>query len=96
MAFGCLSVGIRIRAALTTAVARKCYGMAHLTPDTAAEAVGFVAKDINKIFEGVCEIHYLWCVCSGDVYNHGCFCLSGSFTCTLVFVHTAISVTATS
>jgi ABC-type multidrug transport system fused ATPase/permease subunit len=60
MAFGCLRVGIRARAALTTMIARKCYGMAHLTKDTAAEAVGFVANDINKIFEGIQEIHYLW------------------------------------
>jgi hypothetical protein len=60
MAFGCLRVGIRCRAALTTAIARKCYNMAHLTKDTAAEAVSFVANDINKIFEGIQEIHYLW------------------------------------
>lgn len=52
MGYGCLTVGIRARAALTTMVARKCYGMAHLTKETAAEAVGFVANDINKIFEG--------------------------------------------
>jgi hypothetical protein len=34
--------------------------MAHLTKETAAEAVSFVATDINKIFEGMQEIHYLW------------------------------------
>ncbi|GBF87685.1 hypothetical protein Rsub_00396 [Raphidocelis subcapitata] len=60
MAFGCLGVGIRARAALTTIVARKCYSMAHLTKETAAEAVSFVATDINKIFEGMQEIHFLW------------------------------------
>nr|AXF41555.1 HLA3 protein [Chlorella sp. ArM0029B] len=60
MAFGCLSVGIRARAALVTMISRKCYGMAHLTTDTAAEAVSFVANDINKIFEGIQEVHYLW------------------------------------
>jgi ABC-type multidrug transport system fused ATPase/permease subunit len=60
MAFNCLRVGIRARAALTTMIARKCYNMAHLTKDTAAEAVGFVASDINKIFEGIQEVHYLW------------------------------------
>ncbi|GAB4815837.1 hypothetical protein N2152v2_002883 [Parachlorella kessleri] len=60
MAFGCLQVGIRVRAALTTVVARKCYNMAHLTKETAAEAVSFVANDINKIFEGCQEVHYLW------------------------------------
>jgi hypothetical protein len=60
MAYGCLTVGIRCKAALTTAIARKCYNMAHLTKDTAAEAVGFVASDIGKIFEGIQEVHYLW------------------------------------
>ncbi|KAL4427322.1 hypothetical protein ABPG77_003231 [Micractinium sp. CCAP 211/92] len=60
MAFGCLNVGIRARAALTTMIARKCYGMAHLTKETAAEAVSFVANDINKVFEGIQEVHYLW------------------------------------
>ena len=60
MAFGCLQVGIRCRAALTTTVARKCYSMAHLNKETAAEAVSFVANDINKIFDGIQEIHYLW------------------------------------
>lgn len=44
MAFGCLNVGIRARAALTTAVARKCYSMAYLTSETASEAVSFVAR----------------------------------------------------
>lgn len=34
MAFGCLRCGIRARAALTTMIARKCYGMAHLTKET--------------------------------------------------------------
>jgi hypothetical protein len=34
--------------------------MSHLTKETAAEAVSFVATDINKIFEGMQEIHYLW------------------------------------
>ncbi len=60
MAFGCLNVGIRCKAALTTAIARKCYNMAHLNKDTAAEVVSFVASDIGKIFEGIQEIHYLW------------------------------------
>ena len=48
MAFGCLNVGIRARAALTTMIARKCYGMAHLTKETAAEAVAFVANDVFR------------------------------------------------
>ncbi|KAI8468106.1 MAG: hypothetical protein J3K34DRAFT_479395 [Monoraphidium minutum] len=60
MSFGCLTVGIRARAALTTAVARKCYNMAHITAETASEAVAFVANDINKIFQGMQEIHFLW------------------------------------
>jgi ATP-binding cassette subfamily C (CFTR/MRP) protein 1 len=52
--------GIRVRAALTASVARKCLNMAHLTKETAADAVGFVASDINKIFDGIQEVHFLW------------------------------------
>jgi hypothetical protein len=33
--------------------------------ETASEAVSFVANDINKIFEGCQEIHYLWWVTAG-------------------------------
>jgi ATP-binding cassette, subfamily C (CFTR/MRP), member 1 len=33
--------------------------MAHLTSETAGEAVSFVASDINKIFQGMQEIHFL-------------------------------------
>lgn len=60
MGYGVLNVGIRVRAALITAVARKCYSMASMTKETNAQAVAFVANDINKIFEGIQEIHYLW------------------------------------
>ena len=34
--------------------------MAHLNKETASEAVNFVANDINKIFQGMQEIHFLW------------------------------------
>jgi len=60
MGFGVLNVGIRVRAALITAITRKCYSMAAMTKEVNAQAVAFVANDINKIFEGVQEIHYLW------------------------------------
>ena len=60
MGYGVLNVGIRVRAALITAVSRKCYSMASMTKETNAQAVAFVANDINKIFEGIQEIHYLW------------------------------------
>lgn len=69
MAFGCLRVGIRARAALTTAVARKCLNMAHITRDTAGEAVSFVAKDIGQIFDGE-PCAGMLCVCVGGG-SHG-------------------------
>lgn len=60
MGFGVLNIGIKVRAALITAITRKCYSMATLTKEVNAQAVAFVANDINKIFEGIQEIHYLW------------------------------------
>lgn len=60
MGYGCLTTGIKARAALTSTVARKCFNMAHLTSEAAASAVALVATDINKIFEGFQEVHYLW------------------------------------
>jgi ATP-binding cassette subfamily C (CFTR/MRP) protein 1 len=48
MAFGCLTTGLRARAALITAVTRRCLNMAHLTKETAADAVKYVAIDVTK------------------------------------------------
>jgi hypothetical protein len=60
MGYGCMTVGIRIRAALCNAVCKKCFNMATINQDMASDAVSFVASDISKIFDGCLEIHYLW------------------------------------
>jgi hypothetical protein len=60
MGYGCMTVGIRIRAALCNAVCKKCFNMATINQDMASDAVSFIASDISKIFDGCLEIHYLW------------------------------------
>jgi hypothetical protein len=60
MGFGCMTVGIRMRAALINAVCKKSFAMASISKDMASDAVSFVASDIAKIFDGCQEIHYLW------------------------------------
>jgi hypothetical protein len=60
MGYGCVSVGVRIRAALCSAVCKKCFNMATINKDMASDAVSFMASDISKIFDGCQEIHYLW------------------------------------
>eukprot|EP00775_Hariotina_reticulata_P004687 gene4687-4939_t len=55
-----LLVGLRIRAALCSAVCKKCFNMATINKDMASDAVSFMASDISKIFDGCQEIHYLW------------------------------------
>ncbi|WIA12457.1 hypothetical protein OEZ85_012492 [Tetradesmus obliquus] len=60
MGYGCMTVGIRIRAALCNAVCKKCFNMATINKDMASDAVSFMAADIGKIFDGCQEIHYLW------------------------------------
>jgi hypothetical protein len=60
MGYGCMTVGIRVRAALCNAVCKKCFNMATIDQDMASDAVSFMASDISKIFDGCQEIHYLW------------------------------------
>uniref|UniRef100_A0A383VW30 Uncharacterized protein n=1 Tax=Tetradesmus obliquus TaxID=3088 RepID=A0A383VW30_TETOB len=60
MGYGCMTVGIRVRAALCNAVCKKCFNMATIDQDMASDAVSFMASDISKIFDGCLEIHYLW------------------------------------
>lgn len=60
MGYGCMRVGIRVRAALSNAICRRSFSMASIDKDSASDAVSFVASDINKIYDGCQEIHYLW------------------------------------
>lgn len=49
MGYGCMCVGIRVRAALTNAICRRSFSMASIGMDQASDAVSFVASDINKV-----------------------------------------------
>jgi ATP-binding cassette, subfamily C (CFTR/MRP), member 1 len=49
MGYGCMCVGIRVRAALTNAICRRSFSMASIEKDAASDAVSFVASDINKV-----------------------------------------------
>jgi ATP-binding cassette, subfamily C (CFTR/MRP), member 1 len=56
----CLRVGIKIRAALVSAVAKKAFTMASVTQELSADIISFVASDIHKVYDGIQQIHYLW------------------------------------
>jgi len=56
----CMRVGIRARAALTTAVAKKAFMMASANAEMRAEIVQFVSTDINRVYLGIQQIHFLW------------------------------------
>ena len=56
----CMRVGIRARAALTTAVAKKAFIMASANAEMRAEIVQFVSTDINRVYLGIQQIHFLW------------------------------------
>ncbi|GFH33156.1 uncharacterized protein HaLaN_32481, partial [Haematococcus lacustris] len=53
MTYGCMTVGVSVRAALTNAICRKSFAMASITKEMASDAVSFVASDITKIFDGI-------------------------------------------
>uniref|UniRef100_A0A383WNY2 Uncharacterized protein n=1 Tax=Tetradesmus obliquus TaxID=3088 RepID=A0A383WNY2_TETOB len=60
MGYGCMTVGIRVRAALCNAVCNFTKLYRWYDQSMASDAVSFVASDISKIFDGCLEIHYLW------------------------------------
>jgi ATP-binding cassette, subfamily C (CFTR/MRP), member 1 len=60
MGYGCMSVGLRVKAALINAVCQKAFSMHSITQNQAASAVSFVASDITKVYDACLEIHYLW------------------------------------
>ena len=52
MGYGCMNVGVSVRAALVNAVCKKSFQMATIDRDNAAEVVNFVASDISKVSRG--------------------------------------------
>lgn len=53
MGFICVHSGIKVRAALTTAIVRKAIGLGHISADNASKVVSFMANDINKVYDGM-------------------------------------------
>ena len=53
MGFICVNSGIKVRAALTTAILRKAIGLGHISADNASRVVSFMANDINKVYDGM-------------------------------------------
>ncbi|GLC48313.1 hypothetical protein PLESTB_000082600 [Pleodorina starrii] len=60
MGYICMQVGIRARAALVQAVTHKAFRLNTVRADEAAAIVNFVSSDIQKIYDGALELHYLW------------------------------------
>ncbi|KAG2424609.1 hypothetical protein HXX76_014334 [Chlamydomonas incerta] len=60
MGYICMNVGIRARAALVQAVTHKSFRLNSVRADQAASIVNFVASDVQKIYDGAMELHYLW------------------------------------
>ncbi|KXZ44762.1 hypothetical protein GPECTOR_62g877 [Gonium pectorale] len=60
MGYICMTVGIRARAALVQAVTHKAFRLNTVRADQSAAIVNFVSSDIQKIYDGALEFHYLW------------------------------------
>ncbi|PNH10694.1 Multidrug resistance-associated protein 1 [Tetrabaena socialis] len=60
MGFICMTVGIRVRAALVQCVTNKAFRLTTVRADQSAAIVNFVSSDIQKIYDGALEFHYLW------------------------------------
>lgn len=70
MGFICMNSGVKVRAALTTAITRKAIGLGYISADNASRVVSFMANDINKIYDGmqVWAVRAAFYVC---VYSNG-------------------------
>ena len=53
MGYVCMNVGVKVRSALLTAVARKALHMGHLSSETAGDVVAAVATDVGKVYDGL-------------------------------------------
>jgi hypothetical protein len=53
MGYICVTTGVKVRAALLTAVTRKAISLAEVSGDAASDIVGFVAGDIRKVYDGM-------------------------------------------
>lgn len=55
-----MNSGVKVRAALTTAITRKAIGLGYISADNASRVVSFMANDINKIYDGMQVGARLW------------------------------------
>lgn len=53
MTFTCLQVGVKVRAALLMALARKALHTSHLGSGTEGDIVSAVANDISKVYDAM-------------------------------------------
>jgi hypothetical protein len=60
MFYGCMCVGVRIKGALINAVCKKSFQMHTIDKQYSSACVSFVASDINKVYDGCQDIHFLW------------------------------------
>jgi hypothetical protein len=56
MGYGCMNVGVRVKAALINSVCKKAFSMHSITQSQAADAVSFVASDITKVGYARCSV----------------------------------------
>ena len=54
-----MNTGVKVRAALLTAVSRKAFYMPTVSVEAASDIVGFVANDIGKVYDGIIRSAYL-------------------------------------
>jgi ATP-binding cassette, subfamily C (CFTR/MRP), member 1 len=53
MGYISMSSGIKVRAALGTAISRRAITMSHISAEHTADVVGFMANDLGKVYDGV-------------------------------------------
>ena len=53
MGYLCVESGLKVRTALSNAICRKAFAMAHIHAEDAADVVNFMASDLMKVYNGM-------------------------------------------
>jgi hypothetical protein len=53
MGYLCVASGLQVRTALSNAICRKAFAMAHIHAEDAADVVSFMASDLMKVYNGM-------------------------------------------
>ena len=53
MGYICMSQGVKVRAALATAITRKAISLTEISAENTADVVGFMANDLGKVYDGM-------------------------------------------